>query len=156
MFVHLWKILLWVCFQFWGEVSLTFIFFFLLPERTGEFWRDSLPTGEFVQLENQRIEPLNCVSTMCALNIQKEDLAPIEVYFLIGGRGRFDFNPKKQKKQQQFPLITRINGWIVSETQMDRFLERKRPCVVTVGPIMWRPLWQTSEIWACWLAGCHC
>lgn len=82
MFVHLWKIF---CEEYSvfsilrgekksGKFSHFYLSIFLTrllesrEEGTGEFWRDSLPSGEFVQLQNQRIEPLNYLSTMRVLN----------------------------------------------------------------------------------------
>lgn len=60
---------------------------------------------------------------------------------------------KSQNRTERLVFqITRINERIVFQTQMDRFLEKVRPCVATVGPIVCRPLWQISRIWVRWLA----
>lgn len=59
---------------------------------------------------------------------KKDDLAPLEVYSLTGEKAGLN-EIQKQKQEEKgyfFPSqITRINGWIVSQTQMDRF-ERER------------------------------
>lgn len=62
-------------------------------------------------------------------------------------KGRFEWNPKTEKRKKKTgeiffstPLDNK-DKWMdcISDTN-GQIWERKRPCVVTVGPIMWRPL----------------
>ncbi len=69
----------------------------------------------------------NTVSTQKpTFRIQKkeeDDLASIEIYFLTGGQeGLNEIQKQKKEKNEIFSSqITRINGWIVSQAQTDRF-----------------------------------
>lgn len=77
-----------------------------------------------MQLQNQRIEPLNYLSTMCvhnAVNTQnihteykkeEDDLAPIEVYFLSGGKARLNEIQKQQKNRRFFPFLDNKDKWM--------------------------------------------
>lgn len=98
-----------------------------------------------VQLQNLRIEPLSYLSTMCVKNAQKTynykriwsgsywSLLPNcrKSMFESNRKRSFFFYPPSDNKDKWMDCFSDTNGQI---------WERKRPCVVTVGPIMWRPL----------------
>lgn len=95
----------------------------------------SLSTGAFEQLQNQQIEPLNNVSAVWG---RKMIWLPLK-WLPNWRRGRFEWNPKTEKKTWFLSDIE--DNWIdcFSDTN-GQILERKGTCVVTVGLIMWRPL----------------
>lgn len=77
-----------------------------------------------------------------------DDLPATEGHFL-------SMNETNKENESE---TARINRGAVSQTQMDRFegeRENKTMCGDSWSHHVMPP-WQTSAIWACWLAGCHC
>lgn len=158
MFVHLWKIFCEERSVFSilrgkkrGKFSHFYLFFFFLNQTAGKQRGKAQESsgkihchqGSLCSSRNLWIEPLNSLSTMCVL--KKQDTKRRRWFGSCGSplpNGRkemFGRNPKTEKKQKK--QRDKKDKWMDCFSDTNRQIwERKRPCVVTVGLIMWRPL----------------
>lgn len=148
MFVHLWKIFCEERSVFSilrkkkrGKFSHFYLLFFFFLNQTAGKQRGKAQEssgkihchqGSLCSSRNLWIEPLNSLSTMCVL--KKQDTKRRRWFGSCGSplpNGRkemFGRNPKTEKNKKTTKKnseITKINGWIVFRTQIDRF-ERER------------------------------